>query len=325
MAAVRRSNEGSGRSPTAPSCARSSSPRPGTGRWGHAVCSPTSSWAMGRTAESSSGHGSCRTARRSCSTACPPQSSSGSRISSPRRTARAGWWRGAARCPSARSGGGSERLLDVLEAEASVEPFGEGGVLVLDQAGNARLWSFGGAEPSRVWAIRRPAGATSALPDSAGRRVASVGADRQSIRVWELGGAARGEAPRASPQRPVVRPEPRLSPGRRLVRRDHPRREAADHVAARTALPQRCRGLRVSRATASRSPSALTAGGSRSVGRRGCGCCRCEAATPPQCGSFASRSNSSSSDLRFDARRALPPRRHHGRCLGRTARRRAAP
>jgi WD40 repeat protein len=85
-------------------------------------------------------------------------------------------------------GRGPERQLDELEADASVASFGEAGVLALDGDGGARLWSFGEGGPSRVWAIRRPAGATRALPDSAGRRVASVGPNQQPLRVWELEG-----------------------------------------------------------------------------------------------------------------------------------------
>ncbi len=85
-------------------------------------------------------------------------------------------------------GGGPERLLDELEADASVASFGEAGVLAVDGDGGARQWSFGEGGPSRVWAIRRPAGAARALPDSAGRRVASVGPNQQPLRVWELDG-----------------------------------------------------------------------------------------------------------------------------------------
>jgi DNA-binding winged helix-turn-helix (wHTH) protein/WD40 repeat protein len=81
--------------------------------------------------------------------------------------------------------GGPEKLLDALQGDASVEPFGDRGVLVLDQSGNARLWSFGSDGPSRMWAVRRPIGAASALPDSAGRRFGSPDPDSQSFRVWE--------------------------------------------------------------------------------------------------------------------------------------------
>jgi len=84
--------------------------------------------------------------------------------------------------------GGSERLLEVLDAGASLVPFGEGSVLVQDQAGNLRLWSFGGEQPRRSWSIQRPAAATNSLPDWQGRRVARLRADRQSLQVWELGG-----------------------------------------------------------------------------------------------------------------------------------------
>ncbi len=70
----------------------------------------------------------------------------------------------------------------------TVASFGDTGVLALDGAGGARLWSFGSGAPGRVWAIRRPAGATRALPDSTGRRVASLGPTKQSLRVWEVSG-----------------------------------------------------------------------------------------------------------------------------------------
>jgi WD40 repeat protein len=90
--------------------------------------------------------------------------------------------------------GGPERLLDVLEADASVEPFGDRGVLVLDQSGNARLWSFGEAGPSRIWAVRRPIGAASALPDAAGRRFGGPDPDSQSFWVWK-----RAALPEAKP------------------------------------------------------------------------------------------------------------------------------
>jgi WD40 repeat protein len=85
-------------------------------------------------------------------------------------------------------GGGSERLLEVLDAEAYAVPYGAESVLVEDQTGNLRLWSFGGGEPRRSWAIRRPAAATNSLPDWQGRRVARLSPDRQSIQVWELDG-----------------------------------------------------------------------------------------------------------------------------------------
>jgi len=85
-------------------------------------------------------------------------------------------------------GGGSDRRLEMLDAGASLAPFGEGSVLVQDEAGNLRLWSFGGGESRRSWAIRRPAAAADALPDWQGRRVARLRADRQSLHVWELGG-----------------------------------------------------------------------------------------------------------------------------------------
>ncbi len=90
--------------------------------------------------------------------------------------------------------GASERLLDVLDADASVEPFGDRGVLVLDQSGNARLWSFGSEGPSRIWAVRRPIGTESALPDAAGRRFGSPDPDSQLFRVWE-----RAALPKAKP------------------------------------------------------------------------------------------------------------------------------
>jgi WD40 repeat protein len=85
-------------------------------------------------------------------------------------------------------GRGSEKLLDVLETQASVEPVGTTGVLALDQSGNARLWSFGGGGPNRAWSIRRPADATPAVYDAAGLRVASLGPTKQSLLVWERDG-----------------------------------------------------------------------------------------------------------------------------------------
>ncbi|PWB68853.1 MAG: hypothetical protein C3F15_15835, partial [Holophagae bacterium] len=90
--------------------------------------------------------------------------------------------------------GPSERLLDVLDADASVASFGEDGVLISDEIGNAHLWSFTGREPSRVWAIRRPTGTTGAVPDPTGRRFARFGPTKQSVEVWELGGLP-GAAP----------------------------------------------------------------------------------------------------------------------------------
>jgi len=89
---------------------------------------------------------------------------------------------------------GPERLLEVLDADASVESFGEDGVLVSDETGNAHLWSFSGGEPSQVWATRRPAGAAGAVPDPTGRRFARLGPTKQSVQVWELEGLP-GAAP----------------------------------------------------------------------------------------------------------------------------------
>jgi WD40 repeat protein len=80
------------------------------------------------------------------------------------------------------------RVLEVLEAEARLASFGQAGVLAQDEAGNARLWSIAVGEPSRAWAIRRPSGATSALPDPTGRRFASLGQTRQYLQVWERAG-----------------------------------------------------------------------------------------------------------------------------------------
>jgi WD40 repeat protein/predicted Ser/Thr protein kinase len=84
--------------------------------------------------------------------------------------------------------GGRERLLEAMEAEASLTPFGEASILARDKVGNARLWSFGGGEPGRVWAIRCPAGATGALPDRDGRRVANLGPRGQFLQLWEVAG-----------------------------------------------------------------------------------------------------------------------------------------
>jgi len=83
---------------------------------------------------------------------------------------------------------GPERLLEVLDADASVQSFGENGVLVSDETGKAHLWSFTGGEPTRVWAIRRPASAIGAVPDPTGRRFARFGPTKQSVQVWELEG-----------------------------------------------------------------------------------------------------------------------------------------
>jgi WD40 repeat protein len=85
-------------------------------------------------------------------------------------------------------GGRPERLFDVLDTQASLVLFGDDGVLASDDAGNARLWSFAVGEPRRAWAIHRSAGATTALPDPTGRRFASLGQTRQSLRVWERAG-----------------------------------------------------------------------------------------------------------------------------------------
>jgi DNA-binding winged helix-turn-helix (wHTH) protein/WD40 repeat protein len=84
--------------------------------------------------------------------------------------------------------GGRESLLEVLDGDASIESFGEDGVLVSDKPGSARLWSFSSGEPTRVWAIRRPTGVASALPDPAGRRLASLGPNLQSVLEWALDG-----------------------------------------------------------------------------------------------------------------------------------------
>ena len=84
-------------------------------------------------------------------------------------------------------GGGPERLLDVLDAAASVGRLGPTGVLARDEAGDARLWSFAEGGPRRVWAIRGPVGAAGALPDPAGRRLLNPGPSKQSLQVWELG------------------------------------------------------------------------------------------------------------------------------------------
>ncbi|PWB68652.1 MAG: hypothetical protein C3F15_15995, partial [Holophagae bacterium] len=86
------------------------------------------------------------------------------------------------------AGKGPERLLEVLEGRASLASFWGSGVLAFDEAGSARLWSFGDGEPSRVWAIRRPAGAPAVHADSDGRRVAGLGPNQQSVQVWEIDG-----------------------------------------------------------------------------------------------------------------------------------------
>jgi WD40 repeat protein len=84
--------------------------------------------------------------------------------------------------------GSPERILEELEADASLAAFGESGVLVLDRAGAARLWSFTEGALRRVWAIRAPPGATNALPDPTGRRLANLIPHGQSLRLWEAAG-----------------------------------------------------------------------------------------------------------------------------------------
>jgi DNA-binding winged helix-turn-helix (wHTH) protein/WD40 repeat protein len=86
------------------------------------------------------------------------------------------------------AGSDPERLLEEFEADASVAPFGETGVLASDAAGNSRLWSFDRDGPHRAWAIRRPTGATGAVPDPTGRRIASLAPSKQYLQMWELDG-----------------------------------------------------------------------------------------------------------------------------------------
>jgi len=86
------------------------------------------------------------------------------------------------------AGGAPEMLLDELEGDVTLRVFGNDSVLVRDEAGNVRLWSFRDGGPSRVWAIRALPGAVGALPDPAGRRVASLAPSRQSLQLWELDG-----------------------------------------------------------------------------------------------------------------------------------------
>jgi hypothetical protein len=107
-----------------------------------------------------------------------------------------GWVVARGREVSLRTYGGDtpERLLDELETDAVLAPFGQSGILAFDETGSARLWSFGDGGFRREWAIRRPAGATSALPNSAGRRLAGLGLTDQSLRVWELGGLPGAKA-----------------------------------------------------------------------------------------------------------------------------------
>ena len=112
-----------------------------------------------------------------------------SRTSSPRRTARAGWWRGAARCPSARSAGEGRRGCSRCWRRR-------------------RPWRPSGSAASSSWtrpatpgcgrlAVESPAGSgrSAVLPaprapcrTRQGRRLASLGPTRQSIQVWELAG-----------------------------------------------------------------------------------------------------------------------------------------
>jgi WD40 repeat protein len=101
-----------------------------------------------------------------------------------------GWVVARGSAVSLRSFAGSdpERLLEEFEAAASVAPFGETGVLARDEAGNLRLWSFGEGASTRAWAIRAPAGAERAIPDTAGSRLATFGPNRQSLHLWDLDG-----------------------------------------------------------------------------------------------------------------------------------------
>jgi WD40 repeat protein len=88
-------------------------------------------------------------------------------------------------------GSGPERLLETLEGAAFVRSHRDRGVLVGDEAGNLRRWSFGDGGPRRVWAMRGPAGlermafrAAVAAPG----RLASLDPTAQSVRVWQPGG-----------------------------------------------------------------------------------------------------------------------------------------
>ena len=85
-------------------------------------------------------------------------------------------------------GEGPERLLETLEGAASLRPHRDRGVLVADEAGNLRRWSFGDGEPRRVWAMRGPAGLagmdfTAAV--AAPGRLASLDPTGQSVWVWQ--------------------------------------------------------------------------------------------------------------------------------------------
>ena len=257
---------------------------------------PDRAWARGRSAGSSSGPGGCRMARRSCSTACPPRSSPAisDLVAAPDGS---GWVvaRGSEVSLRPFGGGGPERLLEVLEADASVAPFGTDSVLVQDEAGNARLWSFGGGGPRRVWAIRRPAAATKSSPGP-GRAPAGAPGPGQAVprRCGSSAGCpGRGPSSCAAAAR-WYDPDFAFHPsGDWCVATTHV--ETAPHlVAARTALPQRRRGLRRSRATASRSPSARTAV-ARDVGWEEGRPAAAGARRRPRrrCGSFACRSKPS--------------------------------